>query len=835
MADVKIPIKTQYDGRGFNQLERDAHSAQQTAMRNAQEQMRALKFREQLIANSAKMEIQSHQRVTALTARLDKDLASERKKQVKIEREWGQAALVATGVLVKAGFDAVQAARESIAADRELLGILNSTGKGAAGFKDQLAVLATALEDNSNFTDEAVTHAQGLLLTFDKVGRDVIPRATQATADLAELMDGDLQGAAIAVGKALDGQISALKRSGISFTAAEEERIAALFKAGRAAEAQNVILAKLEKQVAGQAKVARDAAGGMKDMEVSAGRLQEAMGGLLLTIGSGVATDFASGFLDKLAQGAKAWEGAIENMRILAEARERAAKEMGIAATARRGAFGQVAGSAISDEALAKAVSEVAEEHRKAKEAADQYAKTLKQTTDETDDNTTATDKNSDALDRAAEAAKRAEAAQAARKDAARGLIEIQKKAAEDTKKTWGDYFKAEAEEWENYQENVAAIQKRAADEQAQIQKTLVKDLAKEHKSAAADIAKIEKGLARDISRKQQDQARQERQQARQRRIDARGDERLFQFDMRQLAAEGAFNQIQEAMGRRAIEKQIEAEKQVEEDRTATENSRVEIDRMRQDAADAKTERQAQAEERMQELRDQAAEALTANQERLQEELGQEKAAHMERLDDLRKNRDERLAEIQETAAEETAALAEKLTENKDLTRKEMEETKALAAALGEETGAAYAEGMNEGFEKNQRINELANEALAGQGNQGPRTNPATGGNWSPPASASAPITRGPVPAGTSHGPRRRFASGGAFTVGGAGGVDSQLVSFWASPNEVVTVQPQGQGGQITVNVNGIGGEQLAAIIRRKVEQGVAEYHDTVIVPWSNG
>jgi len=47
------------------------------------------------------------------------------------------------------------------------------------------------------------------------------------------------------------------------------------------------------------------------------------------------------------------------------------------------------------------------------------------------------------------------------------------------------------------------------------------------------------------------------------------------------------------------------------------------------------------------------------------------------------------------------------------------------------------------------------------------------------------------------------FADGGAFTVGGAGGIDSQLVAFRASPGERVTVDQAGEGsGGITVVQN---------------------------------
>lgn len=41
-----------------------------------------------------------------------------------------------------------------------------------------------------------------------------------------------------------------------------------------------------------------------------------------------------------------------------------------------------------------------------------------------------------------------------------------------------------------------------------------------------------------------------------------------------------------------------------------------------------------------------------------------------------------------------------------------------------------------------------------------------------------------------------KFQRGGSFTVGGAGGVDSQLVKFWATPGEDVDVTPRGAAGR---------------------------------------
>jgi len=50
-------------------------------------------------------------------------------------------------------------------------------------------------------------------------------------------------------------------------------------------------------------------------------------------------------------------------------------------------------------------------------------------------------------------------------------------------------------------------------------------------------------------------------------------------------------------------------------------------------------------------------------------------------------------------------------------------------------------------------------------------------------------------------------ATGADFMVGGAGGTDSQRVSFWATPGERVTVTPPGQasGGVTIVQHNTFG------------------------------
>jgi len=72
------------------------------------------------------------------------------------------------------------------------------------------------------------------------------------------------------------------------------------------------------------------------------------------------------------------------------------------------------------------------------------------------------------------------------------------------------------------------------------------------------------------------------------------------------------------------------------------------------------------------------------------------------------------------------------------------------------------------------------------------------------------------------------FAGGGSFGVGGAGGTDSQLVQFKASPGERVTVSTPGQGGGVTViNNNYIDSRtdstQIAQMIQASTQRAVQQ------------
>ncbi len=147
----------------------------------------------------------------------------------------------------------------------QLAAALKSTHGASGQTVDGLNAQAAALQKVTNFGDEAIGTAQSILLTFTKIGGEVFPQATVAVTNLAERLGGDLQGAAIQVGKALNDPIlgvTALGRAGIQFTQSQKDMIKSLVEGGNQLGAQTIILKELETQFGGSAKAARDTLGG---------------------------------------------------------------------------------------------------------------------------------------------------------------------------------------------------------------------------------------------------------------------------------------------------------------------------------------------------------------------------------------------------------------------------------------------------------------------------------------------------------------------------------------------------------------------------------------------
>ncbi len=208
------------------------------------------------------------------------------------------AAVVSIGGVLRAtrniydGF--VGVAQTQIDAETKLAAVLKAT-KNAAGFTaDELARVASELQAVTTVGDEATINMQAVLATFKNIQGNEFTRATKAALDMTAVLDTDLKSAAIQLGKALNDPekgLSALSRSGVSFTAQQEEMVKAMVRAGDVAGAQNIILAEMEAQFGGAAEAAAKAAGGpLKQFWNVLGDIREIIGGAVLSVLDAFAT-----------------------------------------------------------------------------------------------------------------------------------------------------------------------------------------------------------------------------------------------------------------------------------------------------------------------------------------------------------------------------------------------------------------------------------------------------------------------------------------------------------------------------------------------------------------
>lgn len=202
----------------------------------------------------------------------------------------------AVGVAMGA-MNAINSARDAVAQQNKLQAVLTATG-GAAGLTaGQISDMADELSSLTNFEDDAIVSAAGVLATFKEVKGDQFRQATELAADMASVLGGDLQGSVMQVGKALNDPtkgITALSRAGVSFTEQQKQQIKTLQASGNLIGAQKIILQELESEFGGAAKAMADPFVRMQNV---IGNVGESLGMLLLpafnAITAGVADIFA--------------------------------------------------------------------------------------------------------------------------------------------------------------------------------------------------------------------------------------------------------------------------------------------------------------------------------------------------------------------------------------------------------------------------------------------------------------------------------------------------------------------------------------------------------------
>jgi len=181
----------------------------------------------------------------------------------------GTAFTIAGAAIVGILGEMVKAAGEETKIERQLEAVLKSTGGAAGVTKDEMLKLADSMSRVTQFTHEEVQVAENLLLTFTKIGKDVMPQAVETVLDMSVALGQDLKSSSIQLGKALQDPIlgmTALRRVGVNFDDEAKQLITTLVKQGRTLDAQKYILKELATEFGGSARIAVQGFGGQLGM-----------------------------------------------------------------------------------------------------------------------------------------------------------------------------------------------------------------------------------------------------------------------------------------------------------------------------------------------------------------------------------------------------------------------------------------------------------------------------------------------------------------------------------------------------------------------------------------
>ena len=220
----------------------------------------------------------AQRKAEGLAGRLDK--LSE-----KSRRLGGIFSIALTAPVAAFGVASVNAFRVQAKAIAAVEQTLLSTGDAVGFTSEKLQAMASELQNNSLFGDEDILqNVTASIARFGNITGEEFTRAQQVTLDLAAGMGTDLSTAARAVGRALNDPIKgfdSLSRAGITFTQEQRDQIKTMLEAGDTAGAQGFILDELAKRYDGQAEAAKNADGGIIQLQNSWGDLQEQIGELL--------------------------------------------------------------------------------------------------------------------------------------------------------------------------------------------------------------------------------------------------------------------------------------------------------------------------------------------------------------------------------------------------------------------------------------------------------------------------------------------------------------------------------------------------------------------------
>lgn len=149
---------------------------------------------------------------------------------------------------------------------------LKNMGIYTDNLSDKLIKNAKALEKNSNYQSTAILEGTKMLLTYNNLGEDVLPSATQAMLDMSAVMKMDLSSAAQTIGKALQDPVTGLgllSKQGFHFTEQQKAMIEEMVKANNVLGAQNIVLDEINLAFGGHAALQKDSIDQLKNSWIS--------------------------------------------------------------------------------------------------------------------------------------------------------------------------------------------------------------------------------------------------------------------------------------------------------------------------------------------------------------------------------------------------------------------------------------------------------------------------------------------------------------------------------------------------------------------------------------
>jgi len=160
----------------------------------------------------------------------------------------------------------------SVFADRQADANLLAAGLkkigAATGDLQKLQKVASDLGDQTLFNQEDFTQGFALLTSFRAIGQDSFERVATAAADMAATTKQDVNSSLLQLAKALENPVegmSALSRSGTTFTQVQKDIVKGLVESNKTLEAQNYILNLVEEQYKGNARAAAVGLAGAQD------------------------------------------------------------------------------------------------------------------------------------------------------------------------------------------------------------------------------------------------------------------------------------------------------------------------------------------------------------------------------------------------------------------------------------------------------------------------------------------------------------------------------------------------------------------------------------------